>query len=107
MASGRLANTYLSTTANTVVYTVPAAKIAVATVSIVNLGDVQTPLYLSLTESPANTPGNSEYLELKETPFVVILTLKFNFEDKKKTKSRSLHTKGSEYLNGLTTLLPL
>lgn len=62
MASGRLANVFLTTTANTVVYTVPANNLAVVTISAVNISPTLNKLTIALTNNAVN-PDISEYLE--------------------------------------------
>lgn len=63
MASGRLATAFLSTTANTAVYTAPSDSLAVVTISVINLSSTTTRVTLSLTTSGTNAPAQSEYIE--------------------------------------------
>ena len=61
MASGTLGQASLTAAANTTVYTVPAAIITVATVSIANR-NAGTPAVIDLAVSASGTPSASEYL---------------------------------------------
>jgi hypothetical protein len=63
MASGRLGTVFLADTANTSVYTVPAAKVAVLTVSAVNLSSTTVKLNMALTTNANNNPNLSEFIE--------------------------------------------
>ena len=63
MATGRLGTRFLTDTSNTSVYTVPAAKIAVATISAVNLSATQVKMTIALTSNTINSAGNGEIIE--------------------------------------------
>ena len=62
MATGRLGTANITTTADTTVYTVPAATFSVVSVSIVNRSSSATALIRIAVASSA-TPGLAEYIE--------------------------------------------
>jgi hypothetical protein len=61
MATGILGQAALAATTNTVVYTVPAATTAVATISVVNAGAY--PAVVNVAVASSGTPTASEYIE--------------------------------------------
>ncbi len=61
MATGILGQAAVAATTNTVVYTVPAATITVATISIVNTGAY--PAIVNVAVASSGTPTASEYIE--------------------------------------------
>lgn len=61
MATGVLGQSAPGASTNTVVYTVPAATVAVATISIVNTTPLSIPVRLAIASS--GTPTTSEYIE--------------------------------------------
>lgn len=61
MATGRLGVADLTTTANSSVYTCPAATFAVVTVSICNRGAASANIRISVSSS--SSPATTEYLE--------------------------------------------
>ena len=61
MASGRLGASDLAATTNTTVYTVPASKVAVATVSLCNRNAGGVAVRLAISTS--GTPANADYIE--------------------------------------------
>ena len=63
MASGRLGTKFLVDTSNTSIYTVPAAKVAVCTISAVNLSATQVKMVVALTSNTINSPSNGEIIE--------------------------------------------
>lgn len=63
MASGRLGNKLLSTSANTVIYTVPAGKFAVVTVSALNRTTTNARLTIALSANA--TPIAMDQIELE------------------------------------------
>lgn len=61
MATGRLGNQNITTTSDTVCYTVPASTFSVVTVSVCNRGASSCVINIAL--SSTDTPTTSEYLE--------------------------------------------
>lgn len=61
MSSGRLGNSNLSATTNTTVYTVPASKTAVVTISLCNRNSGGVAVRLAIGAS--STPALDEYIE--------------------------------------------
>jgi hypothetical protein len=61
MATGILGQAAPAATTNTVVYTVPAATVTVATISIVNT--TVSPIVTRLAIASSGTPTTSEYIE--------------------------------------------
>lgn len=61
MASGILGQSAPAATTNTVVYTVPAGKLATLNVNMVNTGG--SPVAVRLAVSATSTPAMSEYVE--------------------------------------------
>jgi len=61
MATGILGQAAPAATTNTVVYTVPAATVTVATISIVNT--TLSPIVTRLAIASSGTPTTSEYIE--------------------------------------------
>jgi hypothetical protein len=61
MATGILGQAALAATTNTVVYTVPEATTAVATISVVNAGAY--PAVVNVAVASSGTPTASEYIE--------------------------------------------
>ena len=61
MATGILGQAAPAATTNTVIYTVPAATVTVATISIVNTTLI--PIAVRLAIASSGTPATSEYIE--------------------------------------------
>jgi hypothetical protein len=61
MATGILGQAAPAATTNTVVYTVPASTVTVATISIVNT--TVSPIVVRLALASSGTPTTSEYIE--------------------------------------------
>jgi len=61
MATGILGQAAPAATTNTVIYTVPAATVAVATISIINAGAY--PAVVNVAVASSGTPTASEYIE--------------------------------------------
>jgi hypothetical protein len=61
MATGILGQAALAAVTNTVVYTVPASTVTVATISIVNTGAY--PAVVNVAVASSGTPTASEYIE--------------------------------------------
>lgn len=61
MATGTLAQSTVSATTNTTVYTVPAGKTAIINLNLLNIGG--SVLYCRVAIADADTPTNAEYIE--------------------------------------------
>jgi hypothetical protein len=62
MATGRLGTANITTTADTTVYTVPAATFSVVSVNVVNRSS-SAPASIRIAVASSATPGAAEYIE--------------------------------------------